>query len=68
MELDSIITLISNVGFPIACCVVLFIQQNKLTGTLNEISRTLSVMSDRIDDIEGKMNKRRTENNGKKEK
>lgn len=68
MELDSIITLISNVGFPIACCVVLFIQQNKLTGTLNEISRTLSVMSDRIDDIEGKMNKRRIDSNGKKEK
>ena len=68
MELDSIITLISNVGFPIACCVVLFIQQNKLTGTLNEISRTLSVMSDRIDDIEGKMNKRRADNGSKKEK
>ena len=67
MELDSIITLISNVGFPIACCVVLFVQQNKLTGTLNEISRTLSVMSDRIDDIEGKMNKRRS-TDGKKEK
>ena len=67
MELDSIITLISNVGFPIACCVVLFVQQNKLTGTLNEISSTLSVMSDRIDDIEGKMNKRRS-TDGKKEK
>lgn len=65
MELDGIITLISNMGFPIACCVVLFIQQNKLTGTLNEISRTLSVMSDRIDDIEGKMNKRGGKKDGK---
>ena len=38
MDFENIITLISNLGFPIACCVVLFIQNNKLTNTLNEIS------------------------------
>lgn len=58
MDFEQIITLISNLGFPIACCVVLFIQNNKLTNTLNEISRTMGVMSERLDDIEAKMNKR----------
>lgn len=67
MDFENIITLISNLGFPIACCVVLFIQNNKLTNTLNEISRTMGIMSERLDDIEAKMNKRRTDN-GKKEK
>ena len=67
MDFENIITLISNLGFPIACCVVLFIQNNKLTNTLNEISRTMSIMSERLDDIEAKMNKRRLDN-GKKEK
>ena len=67
MDIENIITLISNLGFPIACCVVLFIQNNKLTNTLNEISRTMGIMSERLDDIEAKMNKRRADN-GKKEK
>lgn len=67
MDYENIITLISNLGFPIACCVVLFIQNNKLTNTLNEISRTMGIMSERLDDIEAKMNKRRSDN-GKKEK
>ena len=67
MDFENIITLISNLGFPIACCVVLFIQNNKLTNTLNEISRTMGIMSERLDDIEAKMNKRRLDS-GKKEK
>ena len=67
MDFENIITLISNLGFPIACCVVLFIQNNKLTNTLNEISRTMGIMSERLDDIEAKLNKRRADN-GKKEK
>lgn len=50
--MDQIISLISNVGFPIACCVILFIQQNKLITTLNDISKTMSVMSARLDDVE----------------
>lgn len=63
MDFEQIITLISNLGFPIACCVVLFIQNNKLTNTLNEISRTMGVMSERLDDIEAKMNKRQVKKN-----
>ena len=62
--MEQIIQLISNVGFPIACCIVLFMQQNKLTVTLHDISNTMSLMSARIDDIEDAM--RKGEKNGKK--
>ena len=62
--MEQIIQLISNVGFPIACCIVLFMQQNKLTVTLHDISNTMSLMSARLDDIEDAM--RKGEKNGKK--
>lgn len=50
--MDSIVGLISNVGFPIACCVVLFVQQNKLSQTLNELAITLNGINQRLDNIE----------------
>ena len=56
--MDQIITLISNVGFPIACCVFLFMQQNKLTTTLSELSGTLQVMNARLDNIEDSLKKK----------
>ena len=31
MEMASILEIISSVGFPIACCVAMFLQQNKIT-------------------------------------
>lgn len=55
--MESIVQLISNVGFPIACCIVLFMQQNKLTTTLNEISSTMNLISKRLDDIEDSVRK-----------
>lgn len=55
--MEQIIQLISNVGFPIACCIILFMQQNKLTNTLHDISATMSVMSARLDDIENSVRK-----------
>lgn len=55
--MESIVQLISNVGFPIACCIVLFMQQNKLTTTLSEISNTMSLMNQRMDDIENALKK-----------
>lgn len=55
--MEQIIQLISNVGFPIACCIILFMQQNKLTNTLHEISSTMAVISARIDDIESSIKK-----------
>ena len=55
--MEQLIQLISNVGFPIACCIILFMQQNKLTNTLHDISNTMSVMSARLDDIENAVRK-----------
>lgn len=49
--MQDIITLISNVGFPIACCVFLFKQQNKLTDTLTELSSTMSGIKTELSNI-----------------
>lgn len=57
MDVQDIITLISNVGFPIACCCVLFKQQNKLTDTLTTLSNTLAGIDKRLDAIEDKLSK-----------
>lgn len=51
--LEAITQLISSVGFPISACCVMFYQNNKLQSTLNEISKTMVVMNDRINDLEG---------------
>ena len=31
MEMSSILEIISSVGFPIACCIAMFLQLNKIT-------------------------------------
>lgn len=31
VEMASILEIISSVGFPIACCIAMFLQQNKIT-------------------------------------
>lgn len=49
---DEIVTLITNVGFPIACCVVLFMQNGKLTKTLSDLNTTMQVVNTRLDNIE----------------
>ena len=64
--MEQIIQLISNVGFPIACCIFLFSQQTKLTNTLHDISTTMQLMSSRLDDIEDII--RKEKNDAKKEK
>lgn len=65
--MEQIIQLISNVGFPIACCIILFMQQNKLTNTLHDISSTMTVMSARLDDIENAVRKGGVKNGKEKE-
>lgn len=55
--MQDIVTLISNVGFPIACCIFLFKQQTKLTDTLTELSNTLTSINVRLDNIEDSIKK-----------
>jgi uncharacterized protein YoxC len=52
MEIEAITQLITTVGFPIACCIVMFKQNNTLQETLKEISNTLTSMNERISQLE----------------
>ena len=52
MESQELVNLITNVGFPIVCCGVLFKLQNDLNSTLKALSVTLAEMNVRIDNIE----------------
>lgn len=62
MELTEILTAVSNVGFPIVCCVVLFKLQGKLNDTLKELAVTLATMNVRIDNIENAIVKKVSNN------
>lgn len=53
MNLEGLAQIVSTVGFPIAACCVMFMQNNKLQDTLKEIAVTMQKMADAIDDLEG---------------
>ena len=55
--MSEVVELISNVGFPIACCVVLFINNSKFTQALSDLNLTLKEMNTRIEHIEEKIEK-----------
>ena len=55
MDVSSITQLISNVGFLIAACCVMFYQNSKLQDTLSNISATMQVLTNKITDLERKM-------------
>lgn len=46
LEVSSILEIISTVGFPIACCVAMFLQQNKIT---ENHKKEMSEMKNAID-------------------
>ena len=52
MDANTFITAISTVGFPIAACCVMFMQNNKLQDTLKDICVTMQKMADNLDDLE----------------
>jgi len=56
MDIQVFAQIVSSVGFPIAACCVMFIQNNKLQDTLKEIAVTMQKMADAIDDLEGGKN------------
>lgn len=58
MEFQDIISAITNVGFPIVCCGVLFKLQNNLNATLKDLAVTLATMNVRIDNIENALVKK----------
>lgn len=52
--MGEITTLISNVGFPIFACVVMFQQQKELNTVIGELTATLKTIDARIDMLEEK--------------
>lgn len=50
--MDEIVQLISNVGFPIGACVVLFMQQKEMTKSIIKLNETLIGIDKRIDNLE----------------
>ncbi len=41
MDFNTIMQAVSTVGFPIVACGILFYQNNKLSGTIAELNKTL---------------------------
>ena len=56
MNIDSIVSIISSVGFPIFACIVMFKQNEELQKTLSDISNTMTLLTERIKDVENKLN------------
>ena len=57
MDFEVISQLIGSVGFPIAACCVMFYQNSKMQETLSSIAAAMSSITDKIRDIETKLNK-----------
>lgn len=55
MDVNAITQLIGSVGFPIAACCVMFLQNSKLQETLKEISLTMQSLTEKIANLEKKM-------------
>ena len=56
MNIDSIVSIISSVGFPIFACIVMFKQNEELQKTLSDISSTMTLLTERLKDVENKLN------------
>lgn len=50
--MEELVKVISNVGFPVFACVMMFNQQKELNKTISELSSTLKTIDARIDNIE----------------
>lgn len=57
MDVTEITNLIGNVYFPIAACIIMFMQNSKMHETLTKLSETLSLMSERLKDVEDAIKK-----------
>lgn len=53
--IEPIITMISTVGFPIVACIYMFKLFNDLQKTLADLNVSLSIMNERISEIENKL-------------
>ena len=56
MDIAQITEMITTVGFPIACCCVMFWQNGRLQDTLSKMSSSLELMNERLSKLEGRQN------------
>ena len=59
--MEVIINMIGSVGFPIVACVYMFKLFNDLQKTLAELNVSLTVMNERISQIETKLDDKKEE-------
>ena len=52
--MNELTSIISNVGFPIFACIIMFQQQKELNKAITELSSTLKSIDARIDILEGR--------------
>lgn len=57
MMANEIAQLISTVGFPIACCCVLFYQNGKMQETLHGVNVTMQSLVDKLEAMENRNQK-----------
>lgn len=48
MDFNTIMQAVSSVGFPIVCCAVLFIQNDKLRSTIEDNTKAMISLTDYI--------------------
>ena len=63
MDINSITQLISGVGFPIAACIYMAWNNEKLQKTLSDLTSTLTLMNERLKDVETAINFEKKEEN-----
>lgn len=64
MDWNTIGQFISTVGFPIAAASAMFWQNGKFQKTLEDISKTMAILTERIKDIETHLHKEETKKDG----
>lgn len=52
--MQEITNLVSNVGFPIFACVIMFQQQKELNKAITDLTTTLKTIDTRINILEGR--------------
>ena len=52
--MEEISQFVSNVGFPIFACIIMFQQQKELNKAITDLSSTLKSIDARIDILEGR--------------
>lgn len=52
--MSELTSIISNVGFPIFACIIMFQQQKELNKAITDLTSTLKSIDARIDILEGR--------------